>query len=413
MNPGAGATNRDRARAIWSSFEPTVAGRRRLESHWRMSSDLTPDSDRSSSDLARYARLAGASFAVWAVFWLLQNAAMAADITRRGRELDFAQQLLTTAPLYAPWAIFCLIAWMVLEAAGENLPRPAFGLGVFVGGVFLFFAPYSLYSVALDLWLAGAPWSTFPERLQRWAALTVFVDFIMYSACITTLYALAIFRRSLDDRRRKQAVEAENLALRLEVEQHRLAALQAQLEPHFMFNALNAISALVRGEDRGAALDAIVRLSDLLRYALTASKADWTTVESEIDFIRDYLDLQAVRHGSRLSVEISTDGDGVGSAEIPPLLLQPLVENAIRHGLDGTDAACDLNILVRADEERISIAIDNPCIAGAPPNPGTGFGLAAVRERLVLIYGEAASLDVASRDGRFVVTLDLPRDPLD
>jgi len=372
-----------------------------------------PETDGAPSGAAQLARLAGASFAVWAVIWLLQNAAMAADITRRGRELDFANQLLTTAPLYVPWAIFCLVVWMIFERAGERLSRPLFALGTFLGGAALYFAPYCLYEVALDLWLAGAPWSSFPERLKRWAALTVFVDFLMYSACFAILYALAIFRRGMDDRRRKQAVEAENLALRLEVEQHRLAALQAQLEPHFMFNALNAISALVRGEDRRAALDAIVRLSDLLRYALTASRTEWTTVSSEVDFIRDYLDLQAVRHGPRLSVNITVRGEGVGSVETPPLLLQPLVENAIRHGLDGSDAPCDLNLEVEATDDRLLVTIDNPAAIGAAPNPGTGFGLGAVRDRLELVYGDEAAMTIDPGGDRFTVRLDLPRDPHD
>lgn len=134
-----------------------------------------------------------------------------------------------------PWALFCVVAWSVLEWAGDSgrLPRPLFGLWSFPGGLGFFFAPHCPNSVALDHWMAGTPWSAFPERLGWWAAMLVFVDFLIFPACLVTLHALALVRRSLDDRRRKQAVEAENLALRLEVERHRLAALQAQLEPHF------------------------------------------------------------------------------------------------------------------------------------------------------------------------------------
>jgi two-component system sensor histidine kinase AlgZ len=202
--------------------------------------------------------------------------------------------------------------------------------------------------------------------------------------------------------------EHDNLALRLALEEQKLQTLRGQLEPHFMFNALNAISALVRSNSPDLALSGINRLSSLLRYALAASQGEWVTVADELQFTRDYLALQRLRYGDRLQVRIAGDSGAVLRADCLALLLQPLVENALRHGLDEATEPGAVTIAFATAGRALEVRVANPIVQGALPNPGAGIGLANVRERLRSAYGGAASLAIDKADGRFVATLRLP-----
>jgi two-component system sensor histidine kinase AlgZ len=202
--------------------------------------------------------------------------------------------------------------------------------------------------------------------------------------------------------------EHDNLALRLALEEQKLQTLRGQLEPHFMFNALNAISALVRSNSPDLALSGINRLSSLLRYALAASQGEWVTVADELQFTRDYLALQRLRYGDRLQVRIAGDSGAVLRADCLALLLQPLVENALRHGLDEATEPGTVTIAFATAGRALEVSVANPIVQGALPNPGAGIGLANVRERLRSAYGGAASLAIDKSDGCFVATLRLP-----
>jgi LytS/YehU family sensor histidine kinase len=199
------------------------------------------------------------------------------------------------------------------------------------------------------------------------------------------------------------------LNLRLALEEQRMLALRAQFEPHFLFNALNAISALVREGDRTLALGGIGRLSDLLRYALSASVRNTVTVAAELQFVRDYLDLQRLRYGARLRVHIEGDERMLHDVDCPPLLLQPLIENALRHDLDCHDGPSDIRLSFVPDGAALTIRVTNPAGAHASPNPGAGLGLANTRERLRLMH-PTASLHTNLRAGRFVAEVRLPLD---
>jgi two-component system sensor histidine kinase AlgZ len=202
--------------------------------------------------------------------------------------------------------------------------------------------------------------------------------------------------------------EHDNLTLRLALEEQKLQTLRGQLEPHFMFNALNAISALVRANNPALALSGIGRLSRLLRYALAASQGEWVTVGDELQFTRDYLALQRLRYGARLQVHIEGDSSDVLRADCLALLLQPLVENALRHGLDEATEPGAVTIAFARAGPALEVRITNPIVLGAQPNPGAGIGLRNVRERLHSVYGGAASLAVDKAHGYFVATLRLP-----
>jgi LytS/YehU family sensor histidine kinase len=174
-----------------------------------------------------------------------------------------------------------------------------------------------------------------------------------------------------------------------------------------MFNALNAISALVRGGDSKLALVGINRLSDLLRYALAASVRDTVSVADELQFVRDYLDLQRLRYGERLQIRIEGDDDTLRQVECPPLMLQPLIENALRHDLDCHDSPSDIHLWFKRDGPDLHIGVSNPVNAQASPNPGAGLGLRNTHDRLHAA-NSAASLITGLRGGRFVAEVRLP-----
>lgn len=247
-------------------------------------------------------------------------------------------------------------------------------------------------------WLEGRP-------VSEASGFNWFLEYAWATFAFVTVIGVCNARHSRAREKAWLRAQSENLALRLELEQQRILALRGQLNPHFLFNALNAISALVRSSDGKLALAGIGHLSDLLRYALQASERDHVSLADECRFVDDYLALQKLRYGDRLQVGIDGNVDG----QVPPLLLQPLIENALRHDLDCHDQPSDIRLAFGGDDERLTIHVSNPVMAGSAPNPGLGLGLRHSRARLQLAYGDAATLDAGVEDGRFTVAIGMPR----
>jgi len=266
-----------------------------------------------------------------------------------------------------------------------------------------------LYVGAADILLRGealtfgSAWA----ELFKMGKMTWFGETAWASGTFIAMVALGNHREA---RARSEAfarAQAENLNLHLALEQQRMLALRAQLEPHFIFNALNAISALVRAGDKPDALAGIGRLSDLLRYALSATQREHATIDEELGFVRDYLALQRLRYGERLRIRIEGDDDAVRRGECPPLLLQPLIENALRHDLDCHDGAGDIRLSFQRTADELLIRVMNPLSEWSSPNPGTGLGLANTRARLALA-DPRASLRTERIDGSFMAEISLP-----
>jgi two-component system sensor histidine kinase AlgZ len=242
-------------------------------------------------------------------------------------------------------------------------------------------------------------------KLQAGSGFGIFLEFAWLTFTYVALVGVCGWReRSAREKAWAQS-QHDNLQLRFDLEQQRLRALRGQLEPHFLFNALNAISALVRTDDKRVALGAIGNLSELLRYALQASEQERVTLADERKFVSDYLALQKLRYGERLQVHV----EGDEQAELPPLLLQPLIENALRHDLDCHDGASDIRLAFGGDARRLTIHVSNPCGGARPANPGLGLGLRHTRARLQMAYGDGASMAAGVSEGRFQVDISLPR----
>ena len=202
--------------------------------------------------------------------------------------------------------------------------------------------------------------------------------------------------------------EAERRALELQVlaREAELKALKAQIHPHFLFNSLNSISALA-GTDPAKARAMCLYLSDFLRKSLAFGERRSVPVGEELALAKAYLEVEGLRFGSRLSVEEDVASDGEDCL-IPPLLLQPLVENAVRHGIATSVEGGVIRLEARRTGNRLRILIENPCDPEAPPRRGTGLGLTNVRQRLAARYGGDALFAARRLADRYLVVLSVP-----
>jgi two-component system LytT family sensor kinase len=226
-------------------------------------------------------------------------------------------------------------------------------------------------------------------------------NFLFYWAIVAVAHGLGYYREG-----KEKELRASQLETRLA--HARLQLLQMQLHPHFLFNTLNAISELVH-EDPETADRMIAGLSDLLREALAAGDVREVTLRREIDVLQRYLDIQQARFGDRLRVDINLDPD-VAGAVVPHLLLQPLVENAIRHGVGARSDAGRIRIAARAAAGRLIVTVEDDG-QGLAEEKGVreGVGLGNTRARLLELYGPAQSLEIRRGvNGGAVVTLQMP-----
>lgn len=234
---------------------------------------------------------------------------------------------------------------------------------------------------------------------------------------VVAYVAICILFRILDKDREAatQRAAAERLAaqereLRAEVTAARLEALQRRLEPHFLFNALNAIGGLILTASAERAHDALTRLSSLLRHVLAHSESPTVPLHSEIASVCDYLAIEQLRFGERMAVDLWCDGD-CEDAEVPAMLLLPVVENAVRHGVARRSGASEVTVSAVRIGDRLHIEVrDEGGPVGADSEPGFGIGLATSRERLQTMYGADASLELMDLPGHAgtQVSIDLP-----
>lgn len=204
---------------------------------------------------------------------------------------------------------------------------------------------------------------------------------------------------------RERAARAEALAQKAQLE-----ALRYQIHPHFLFNTLNAISTLVADQRGADATRMLARLGDFLRATLDGRATEQVTLAEELEFVQRYVDIEQVRLGERLVVQVDVPPEA-RPAHVPWLLLQPLVENAIRHGVSMREEGGTVTIQARRDGSQLSLVVadDGPGWAGGPaPGNGNGIGLANTRERLRALYGDRQSLEVDSGTGGARISIRLP-----
>ena len=309
--------------------------------------------------------------------------------------VTFPEAIRLTLPPTLVYAFVCLAAWYPARAMPLSVAR--------VGP--LLFAHVLSAAMLSGLWLLMFRlWATLlgttPVRIVTQRALVFLVaGALLYFLAVAFHYLLI----ALEQARRVEQREMEVRVLAREAE---LKALKAQLDPHFLFNSLNSISSLC-GSNPASARTLTTLLAEYLRKSLRIGNAQSITLSEELELASSYLAIERIRFGPRLEVEQNID-ESVRGYRVPPLLLQPLVENAVTHGVGHLVDGGVVQIAALRDGERVRISVENRCDPDRPARHGEGIGLTNARRRVETYYGDAARIEVVEEPTRFRVAFSLP-----
>ncbi len=329
--------------------------------------------------------------------------------TMQGEDLSFVDLAAYVMPFWFLWAFFMHpVVWLALKRPIE-LDRWVSRSATHLGFALLISITHTSLRVGFELLFFATPETTAEhagqvQQLLGFAMLEAPVHMFIYGLILAVTY-IVTYKRRLRERELATTLLSEQLALA------QVRALRMQINPHFLFNAMNSISMLVRDRKQDAAVKTIAGLSDLLRYVLDDAADQEVPLRRELDFIERYLAIEQIRFQERLKVSIET-AENTLDALVPNLVLQPLVENAIRHGVSRSAAATTITITASENDGALllQVADDGPGFTeGTPQRESTGLGIANTRKRLTQLYGDDHSLEFAdSTPHGTLVSLSLP-----
>lgn len=355
---------------------------------------------------ARRVRTALLLLAAWSVPAFISAGQSYILRTDEPLRVSFARNLIIQLPLWWFWALVTPLIVLLLERwplergrLRSSLPIHAISM---LGTAVLHTVVIAVYTKALY----PPPTGEASSPLREW--ILGYLRSRLQFELLTYLLVLAMV---LGFRWLRQARERELAATRLQAQlsQAELLALKMQLHPHFLFNTLHAIGVLVR-ENPAAAERTIALLGDLLRATLTHAGVQEVPLEEELGFLRTYLEIEQLRFQDRLTVRFEVEA-GHDRALVPNFILQPLVENAVRHGIEPREEAGSIVVRVRRREADIELAVldDGQGLAPGTGREGNGIGLSTTRSRLAMLYGGAAALTLTPRpEGGLACVVRLP-----
>jgi two-component system LytT family sensor kinase len=305
------------------------------------------------------------------------------------------------------WLIYALLTPAVF-ALGRRWPleRGRLGRGIplhFAASIVLCAAWAGAGTLLRHALLPGAGGSGLARELAGWFLVSLPFGVAVYFAVLGAEHAAFYFF---------EARERESQATRLSAQltAARLGALRMQMQPHFLFNSLNAITVIVRDRDTATATRMLELLGEMLRRVMRADRPQEVTLSDELEFVRQYLAIEEVRFSDRLRPVFAVEPD-VLSAAVPEFVLQPLVENAVRHGVAQRVTATLLRVAARreGDDLVLSVTDDGPGPSGGVAEVTEGVGLGNTRERLATLYGDRARLElVRTPQGGATATVRVP-----
>ena len=345
--------------------------------------------------------------ALWSAGALFDASQTVLIMHAEGRHHPWLPLFATELVSWLPWAL----ATPLISSLARRHPLAH---GKLLRAATVHLAAFATVSVLAGTWstvlqMLFNPWyhkqpPTFIETWTTTLLYQILIFLIVYALILTVTFVM-------DARARVARQTTETARLNAELSRAQLAALRRQIEPHFMFNTLNSIAGLVRDHANDAAVSMIVGLSEFLRRATEDSHRSQVTLAEEVEYLQRYLEIQKVRFGERLQVSVDIPGE-LMCAQVPNLLLQPLVENAIKHGIAKRVGGGTVRIAgARADGSlRLTVYNDGPGDLPDWQATHTGVGLGNLRTRLQILHGNESSLQLsrAAPSGvEVVVTLPL------
>ncbi len=336
---------------------------------------------------------------IYMAAWL-PVAAMLAGMLVLSAESPWAEAVMLVLPLSMIYAFLCLAAWYPCSALPLRGTSAVRALMTHLATAVVSTTLWSVLAMGLARGLDRS--GLFPgaeERIRGQLGLLMAAGALLYLLAVAAHYLVVAFEASR---------EADRRTLRAEVEarEAELRALRSQVDPHFLFNSLNSISSMITADAEGAR-SMCVQLGDFLRASLRLGMRATVTLAEELETLELYLNLEQTRFGSRLEVNLEID-DTSRACAVPPLVLQPLVENALKHGISTLLEGSTVHIAARRRSGRLSLLVENPVDPDVPERPGSGLGLTNLRRRLHSLYGNAARLRAGAEGDTFRVEVGLP-----
>jgi two-component system, LytTR family, sensor kinase len=292
------------------------------------------------------------------------------------------------------------------------------GLSVFIlENIFRFYLPQEKnkwlafsYPVVLAViilfcgtWALGAVFPGEVEAVLFWDNIQLVRGFILL-VVLGFISGILIMQSRLEKEENSRQHEAW---LEKTAKEAELYHLRQQLQPHFLFNSLNSINALLKAQP-DKAREMVLQLSDFLRGTVRKDHKQWSTVEEEVNYLQQYLDIERIRFGHRLEVEVEVHEEA-GNCRLPQLLVQPLIENAVKHGLYGVVEHVLIKLQISSSPNYLQIRVSNPFDMESKNHSGEGFGLEGLKRRLFLIFGRHDLLVTEKEEGNFIVSLKIPQ----
>ncbi|MGH7654919.1 MAG: sensor histidine kinase [Gemmatimonadaceae bacterium] len=319
-----------------------------------------------------------------------------------GHPIAVWRAFIAEAPQWYGWALFAPVIAALGHRFPLRIPLRKRNAVIHVCASLVASGVVAIVDALVNAWARPSPLTLLASSTD-WFLGTLPATTLAYFAIIGVSDALRSSARLREN-------EREAAALASQLRDAQLAALRMQLQPHFLFNCLNAIMALVRDQETAEAVRALSLLADILRTAVNAGEAHQTTLAEELEFVRRYLEIERMRFGDRLRVTIDVP-DSLLDARVPTFVLQPFVENALKHGMLRERPGNEITISARTSNGSLSLTVrddgrglDHPLSAG-------GVGIANARARLERMYGLAATLSVENVRGAagVVVEIVMPR----
>ena len=349
--------------------------------------------DPRDSSSVRHRRFALITAVAWSVITIVSASEQFLYAQRAGSLIVFGHALVVQAPGWAVWALATAPVIRLSRRHSLAWPLRLRALAVHVAACLAIAAAFNLaYTAAVHAFpfRAAKPVSLLREL---WNHLVGWAPFLLmaYASLVAVGHALEYAERVRHE-------QAEKAGLQTQLVEAQLGALRMQLQPHFLFNTLNGVAMLIRGGDPDRAVEMIALLGEVLRGLLRTSWDLEAPLASELQLLRSYLEIEQIRFGDRLRVTWQVD-DQVTRALVPPLILQPIVENALRHGLWPRADGGTLAIAARRDGGELTLEVVDQGVGLAPDfdlEHSTGVGLTNVRARLARMYGADAELAIAA-----------------